>query len=193
AALLSTLCEGFGRDFTYVPRQVGYGLGTRVRESPPNAVRVVACEMVDLVGEPIVVLETNLDDVTGQEVGRLIERCLAAGAFDVVAYPVTMKKGRPGQVIEVLAGPAEAATIEELLLIDSTALGVRRTRASRRILAREALTLTTSFGAVRAKAATLPDGSRRIAPEFAEIDRLAREHALPLAEVRRRLASELGG
>ncbi|MSR48340.1 MAG: LarC family nickel insertion protein, partial [Planctomycetes bacterium] len=49
AALLSTLCEGFGRDFTYVPRQVGYGLGTRVRESPPNAVRVVACEMVDLV------------------------------------------------------------------------------------------------------------------------------------------------
>src|SRR4030095_4990043 len=68
AALLSTLCEGFGRDFEYVPRAVGYGLGTRERESPPNALRVVACDLVE-VSNAVVVIETNLDDATGQEVG----------------------------------------------------------------------------------------------------------------------------
>ncbi len=193
AALLSTLCEGFGRDFAYIPRRVGYGLGTRVRESPPNAVRVVACEMAAPAGESVVVLETNLDDATGQELGRLIERCLEQGALDVVVLPVTMKKGRPGHVLQVLALDAAAPAIEELLLLDSPTLGVRRTRASRRILPRHAETAATSFGPVNVKVAQLPDGSRRVVPEFDELDRLARAHALPLAAVRRRLAAELEG
>jgi len=191
AALLATLCEGFGRDLSYVPRRVGYGLGTRVRESPPNAVRVVECDVVAPPGEGIVVVECNLDDVTGQEIGRLIERCMGAGALDVVVAPVTMKKGRTGVLLQVLADPARAASIEELLLLDSPTLGVRRWRASRRIAAREAATWPTSLGPVKVKVATLPDGTRRVAPEFAELDRLARERSLPLAEVRRRLAAEL--
>lgn len=191
AALLSTLCERFGRDLAYVPRAVGYGLGTRERASPPNAVRAVACDVLEPAGEPIVVLETNLDDATGQEIGRLIEQCVAAGALDVTVAPVTMKKGRTGSQVQLLAPPAQAAALEELLLRETPTLGVRRHAATRRILPREPITLATAFGAVRAKAATLPDGSRRIVPEFAELDRLAREHALPLAEVRRRLAAEL--
>ncbi|MBL8842405.1 MAG: nickel pincer cofactor biosynthesis protein LarC [Planctomycetes bacterium] len=191
AALLSTLCEGFGRDFSYVPKRVGYGLGTRVRESPPNAVRVVECEMAAPAGESVVVLECNLDDATGQELGRLIERCLACGALDVVVLPATMKKGRPGHLLQVLATEAGAGAIEELLLLDSPTLGVRRTRATRRIVPRHAARVATSLGEVAVKVAELPDGRRRVAPEFAELDRLARDHALPLEEVRRRLAREL--
>lgn len=193
AALLSTLCEGFGRDFSYVPKRVGYGLGTRVRESPPNAVRVVECEMAMAAGESVVVLECNLDDATGQELGRLIERCLASGALDVVVLPATMKKGRPGHLLQVLATEAGASAIEELLLLDSPTLGVRRTRASRRIVPRHAARVATSLGEVAVKVAELPDGRRRVAPEFSELDRLARDHALPLEEVRRRLDAELHG
>jgi uncharacterized protein (TIGR00299 family) protein len=191
AALLATFCERFGRDLAYVPSAVGYGLGTRERESPPNAVRVVACEVPEPAGEPIVVLATNLDDASGQELARVVERCLAEGALDVTVAPVTMKKGRPGHVIELLAPPARAAALEELLLRETPTLGVRRHAATRRIVPRESLAIETPLGPVQAKAATLPDGSRRVVPEFAELDRLAAAHALPIAEVRRRIAAAL--
>lgn len=191
AALLSTLCSGFGRDLAYVPRRVGYGLGSRERADPPNALRAVECDLLEPGGAGVVVLETNLDDATGQELARLVERCLAAGALDAVVAPVTMKKGRPGHWVQVLAPDARAAALEELLLTESPALGVRRHRAARRIAPREQVRLRTALGEVAVKVATLPDGSRRAVPEFDELDRLAREHALPLAEVRRRLAAEL--
>jgi uncharacterized protein (DUF111 family) len=194
AALLSTLCERFGRDFAYVPRRVGYGLGTRERESPPNAVRVVECELLEAGGsgtEGVVVLETNLDDATGQEIARLIELGLAAGALDALAFPVVMKKGRPGHVVQLLADDAKAPDLERLLLSDSTTLGVRRWRATRRVLPRESRSFATSLGEVRVKVAARPDGTRAASPEFDDLSRIAREKSLPLAEVRRRVQAEV--
>jgi uncharacterized protein (TIGR00299 family) protein len=191
AALLSTLCEGFGRDFAYVPRKVGYGLGTRERESPPNAVRAIACDLLAPAGESVVVLETNLDDATGQEIGRIVELALAKGALDAVVFPVVMKKGRPGQVVQLLSTDAAAPALEELLLAESPTLGVRRWRASRRILAREERRVPTSLGEVRVKVAQRPDGARTAAPEFDDLSRLASERSLPLAEVRRRIQPEI--
>lgn len=195
AALLATLCEGFGRRFAYVPKRVGYGLGTRERADPPNAVRAVACELAPDRGseraDEVVVLETNLDDATGQEVGRLIERCLAAGALDALAIPVVMKKGRPGHVVQVLARPSEADAVEALLLTDSPTLGVRRRGAERRVLPRRSETVETSLGAVRVKIATLPDGSERLAPEFDDLARIADAQKLTLERVRQRVLEEI--
>jgi pyridinium-3,5-bisthiocarboxylic acid mononucleotide nickel chelatase len=191
AALLSTLCEGFGRQFAFVPRRVGYGLGTRDRTDPPNAVRAVLCELAPERGDEVVVLETNLDDATGQEVGRLIERCLAAGALDALAIPVVMKKGRPGHVVQVLARPAEADAVEALLLADSPTLGVRRRDARRRLLPRRSETIATSLGEVRVKVAWLPDGSERLAPEFDDLARLADAHKMALERVRQRVQEEI--
>jgi uncharacterized protein (TIGR00299 family) protein len=191
AALLSTLCEGFGRAFSFVPRRVGYGLGTRERESPPNAVRAVLCELAAGRGDEVEVIETNLDDATGQEVARLIDRCLAAGALDVAAFPVVMKKGRPGHVLQVLARADAAAAIESLLLADSPSLGVRRHAASRRILPRRSETVATSLGEVRVKIATLDDGSERVAPEFDDLARVAEANALSLDVARRRVLDEV--
>jgi pyridinium-3,5-bisthiocarboxylic acid mononucleotide nickel chelatase len=191
AALLSTLCEGFGRQFAFVPRRVGYGLGTRDRADPPNAVRAVLCELAPERGDEVVVLETNLDDATGQEVGRLIERCLAAGALDALAIPVVMKKGRPGHVVQVLARPAEADAVEALLLADSPTLGVRRRDARRRLLPRRSETIATSLGEVRVKVAWLPDGSERLAPEFDDLARLADAHKMALERVRQRVQEEI--
>jgi len=194
AALLSTLCEGFGRDFSFIARKIGYGLGTRERESPPNAVRVVECDRLEPTGgqgEHVLVLETNLDDATGQELGRLVELLLERGALDAVVLPAVMKKGRPGHVVQVLATDGSAPALEEVLLQESPTLGVRRWRASRRILAREARTIPTSLGDLRVKVSYRPDGSARAAPEFDDLSRIARERALPLAEVRRLLEPEI--
>ena len=196
AALLSTLCSGFGRGFAYIPRKVGYGLGTRERASPPNAVRVIECEQLEppaaaAGNDDVVVIETNLDDTTGQEIGRLIELCLARGALDVAAFPVVMKKGRPGHVLQVLAAPAYEAALAALLFAESPTLGVRCSSARRRILAREACRMQTSLGEVRVKIATLSDGVRRAAAEFDDLCRIAVERALALPEVRRRVQTEI--
>jgi uncharacterized protein (DUF111 family) len=137
------------------------------------------------------VLETNLDDATGQEVGRLVERCMVAGALDALVFPVVMKKGRPGHVLQVLARPVEADAIESLLLVDSPALGVRRRAAQRRILPRRSETMQTSLGDVRVKIATLPDGSERAVAEFDDLAKLADGHKLALDQVRRRVQEEI--
>jgi uncharacterized protein (TIGR00299 family) protein len=191
AALLATLCEGFGRDFEMVPRKIGYGLGTRERASPPNAVRVIACDLLVPAGEPVVVLETNLDDATGQELGRLVELALARGALDALVLPAVMKKGRPGHVVQVLASEATAPALEELLLLESPTLGVRRWRASRRVLPREQRSVRTSLGDVRVKLAVEPGGATRFAPEFDDLAQIAEARALPLPEVRRIVLAEL--
>jgi uncharacterized protein (TIGR00299 family) protein len=191
AALLATLCDGFGRHFSFVPKRVGYGLGTRERADPPNAVRAVLCEVAPERGDEVIVLETNLDDATGQEIGRLVERCMTAGALDALVFPVVMKKGRPGHVLQVLARPVEADAIESLLLVDSPTLGVRRRAAQRRILPRRSESVTTSLGPVRVKVATLPDGGERAAPEFDDLARLADAHKMSLDEVRRRVQEEI--
>jgi hypothetical protein len=191
AALLSTLCEGFGRDHSMVPRRVGYGLGARERESPPNAVRVIECDLLEPAGESVVVLETNLDDATGQELGRLVGLLLERGALDAAVLPALMKKGRPGHVVQVLSSEADAPALEALLLAESPTLGVRRWRAPRRTLGREERLVRTSLGEVRVKVATGPDGSRRATAEFDDLSRVARKRSLPLAEVRRLLQPEL--
>jgi len=191
AALLSTLCEGFGRDFAMVPRRIGYGLGTRERASPPNAVRAIECDLLEPAGGPVVVLETNLDDATGQELGRLVDLALERGALDAIVLPAGMKKGRPGHLVQLLATVEGAAALEELLLAETPTLGVRRWRAARRTLSRAPRTVGTTLGDVRVKVATRLDGSSRGAPEFDDLARIARERSLPLEEVRRRLQPEI--
>jgi uncharacterized protein (TIGR00299 family) protein len=191
AALLATLCEGFGRAYAFVPKRIGYGLGTRERADPPNAVRAILCELSPERGDEVEVIETNLDDATGQEIARLIDRCLAAGALDVAAFPVVMKKGRPGHVLQVLAHGDAAGAIEGLLLADSPTLGVRRHRSRRRILPRRSETVATSLGEVRIKVATLDDGSERVTPEFDDLARVADANALSLDAARRRVVDEV--
>src|SRR5262249_44231087 len=110
---------------------------------------------------------------------------------DVAAFPVVMKKGRPGHVLQVLAHGGAAAAIEALLLADSPTLGVRRHSARRRILPRRSETLATSLGEVRVKVATLEDGSERFAPEFDDLARVAEANGLSLDAARRRVLDDV--
>jgi len=191
AAILSTFVRHFGRDFDYTPRAIGYGLGTRVRVDPPNALRAVLCEVVDSNESEVMVLETNLDDATGQELARVIEQCLAAGALDAVVLPAVMKKGRPGHLVQVLAHPEKADDVERVLFSETPTLGVRRHRARRTLLSRHSMRVETPYGSVAAKRILEADGAVRIAVENDEIRRIAQDSGRSMREIARKIGRHL--
>jgi len=191
AALVSTLARSIGAGYSFVPTAIGYGFGTRVREiGPPNALRIVLGETEDEV-EEVVLLETNLDDTSGQVIGFLIERCLASGALDAWATPIQMKKSRPGVVFSVLTDETVADRIERQVFAESGTLGVRRQRVQRARLERVERKLSTSLGEVRVKFARGPGGISRAAPEYDDVARLAVERGIPFRHAFEVISREL--
>ncbi len=210
AAVLTTLAAGFGDSPLMTLRAVGYGAGSRETEMP-NVLRVLLGETAGaggLISETLVTLETNIDDMPGQSLAFLIERLLEAGALDATLAPLAMKKGRPGTLVSVLCRPSDADSLTELLLRESSTLGLRRQRIERLSLPREILEVDTSFGRVRVKVAgvvsvagTARDGGiagaggvagvgggqgrRKLSAEFDDCRALAKAKGVPLLEIER--------
>lgn len=186
AAVVTTLAE-FRRPEFEVTR-VGYGFGQR--ELPwPNALRLWLGEIP--VSDPttgaefdeIVVLETNIDDMNPQFYAPLLDRLFAAGAVDAFMTPVLMKKGRPGTVVTVLAPPAHAGGCTEVLLLDSTSLGVRQ-RTERRVKApRSFQVVSTPWGPATVKLKYWAGRVVGVAPEYEDCRALAAASNTPLTEV----------
>lgn len=101
--------------------------------------------------DTVAVLETNLDDISPEVVGFAIERLFAAGALDVFAVPIQMKKNRPGVLLSVICASENANDLEAILFRETGTFGVRRTTATRAKLQREAVTVETPWGPVKAK------------------------------------------
>jgi uncharacterized protein (DUF111 family) len=148
--------------------------------------------------ETVIVVETNIDDMNPQVYGFVMERAFALGALDVFMMPAQMKKDRPGVLLTVLCKPEDAEAMIDLLLVETTTLGVRYYHANRRVLERTIDEVDTEYGLVRIKVAR--DGARTLhfQPEYEDCARLAVESKTPLLEVqaaanaayRRRLAHE---
>lgn len=159
AALVKALSRGPLPPVGFVPRVVGVGAGDHPGGRLPNVVRLVLGEVSgEETPTDAVLLETNLDDATGQQVAHAIERALAEGALDAWAAPVTMKKGRPGVVLSVLCDPASAPALEALLFRETPTLGVRRRAVSRTVLPRRFVTVPTPYGPIRMKVRSTPSG-----------------------------------
>jgi uncharacterized protein (DUF111 family) len=137
----------------------------------------------DAEADAVWVLETNLDDAPPEVVGYCFERLFAAGALDVFAVPVQMKKNRPGVLLSVIAEEGKVGELEVVLFREGATFGVRRYRAERTKLQREAVTVDTPWGSVRAKRGWRSDGFEVITPEYEDCVRVAREHGVPLREV----------
>ena len=134
--------------------------------------------------EQVVLVEANLDTMTPEHLGFAMERLFAAGALDVTFAPLQMKKNRPGTLLSALVVPERAARIAEVMLQETTTLGVRMLPVGRMVAERHVETVQTPYGAVRLKIKHL--GERRIpAPEYEDCAACAREHHVPLAEVYR--------
>lgn len=189
AALLAEFAESFGPMRGLVARQVGYGLGTRDNRTRPNVLRAVLAEADAAAAEhdwetdTVAVLETNLDDVSGEALGHFVESTLKAGALDVFHTPIQMKKSRPGVLLTVLCREDDADRFTERLLRHTTAFGVRRTAAERRKLQREFVRVKTQFGEVPVKLGRLDGETIQFAPEFDVCRDKAVQAGVPVREV----------
>jgi pyridinium-3,5-bisthiocarboxylic acid mononucleotide nickel chelatase len=196
AALLAEFVEAFGPMHALVAEKIGYGLGTRDNPRRPNALRAILGEQRgegrgagdgpaahDWETDTIAVLETNLDDINAEILGRFVETALAAGALDVFHTAIQMKKNRPGVLLTVLCAEAEADKFCELLVRETSTFGVRRYNAERRKLRREFITVQTTHGSVSVKLGKLDGKVLQAAPEFESCKQLAEETGVPVKEV----------
>jgi pyridinium-3,5-bisthiocarboxylic acid mononucleotide nickel chelatase len=193
AALLAEFAQSYGgMNFSRV-EQIGWGLGTREIPGQPNALRAVLGEVTGQVQtqvkaegwerDVVTVLETNLDDCTGEVLGYLSELLLQAGAYDVAYSPITMKKSRPAWQLQVMA-PSELREVLALLVMrHSSAFGMRTYETSRLKLRREQVLVETAYGAVRVKVGFLGDEVLKAVPEYEDCKRQAEIHGVSLERV----------
>lgn len=188
AAILAASVDSFVRQPPMVVERIGWGAGTR--DAPhPNCLRVLLGTLVESarphgaaerVDETLLEVEAHVDDMTGEDLGFLVEELLAGPAVDALLIPALGKKGRPAHVVRALARPDDEAALLDLLFARSTTLGARL-RLERRVrLTREDVVVRTSAGPVRAKRT----GDGRLRPEYEDLAKLARASGRSLAELR---------
>ncbi len=186
AAIVATLCDSFGPQPPMTVSAIGYGAGTADLEGQPNVLRLMVGEAAEKTvpgyDQEITVIEANLDDMNPQIYGYFQEKALAAGALDVFTTPVQMKKNRPGTLLTVLCQPADAQALM-LLIFAATTFGVRTYSAQRRVLPREFVKVTTSFGEVRVKLSRVNGRILHVSPEYDDCRKLAEEKNVPLQRV----------
>jgi uncharacterized protein (TIGR00299 family) protein len=204
AALLRALAPSFGRQPAMRVEAIGYGAGTRNPKGFPNLLRLSLGEATEFSGrlsmtlgvgpanaaeeavpggKAVMVLEAALDDASPQVLAHVAERALAQGALDVMLAPVLMKKGRPGTLMTVLCELDESALFEELLLRETTTLGVRMHREQRSCLERRHVRVLTPYGEVRVKIGLLRGEEVNAAPEFEDCRAAAERHGVPVKQV----------
>lgn len=182
-AALVTGLAAFERPVMRLER-VGYGLGTRNPETFPNAVALWLGEMEDAPPlRRVILLETNIDDASPLLLGYTQERLFTLGALDVWHTPIQMKKGRPGALLSVLVPASLEAEAVELLLRETTTLGVRRRDVERYEAGREMRDVQTEFGPVAVKVKLLDGRPIAAAPEYEICRLIALERDLPLQDV----------
>jgi uncharacterized protein (DUF111 family) len=164
---------------------IGYGAGDKDFQEQGNILRLIvgdvsACTLYDQVD----VVETNLDNTTGEVIGHTTRALLDAGALDVYTTAIQMKKNRPATKLTVLCTAGARADMEAILFRETRTLGIRHWTAQRSILAREAITVSTPWGEVSGKRIANVDGSVRFSPEYEDCAALARAHNVGLHEVR---------
>ncbi len=183
AAVLTTLADEFGSLPAMTIDSIGYGAGSREGGSRPNLLRVFIGETP---GEgdvdEITVLETNLDDASPELVAHCMEQVLGAGALDVYAVPIVMKKSRAAVTVTVLCANQDADALERIIFAETTTFGVRRHRVRRAKMRRRHETVRTAFGDVRIKVGER-DGVETASPEYEDCKSVADREGIALRRV----------
>jgi hypothetical protein len=185
AAIVKTLVKRFAAFPRMTIEKTGYGAGSRDFDRHANVLRLTIGEALPEVAaktslETISVLEANLDDLNPQVFGYVMDRLLEEGALDVFGIPVQMKKGRPGMVLTVLCQPEHVTKLTDLIFAETTTLGIRHREEQRQALARKWVSVTTRWGDVRMKIASMNGTVTNYAPEYEDCRRLASQHHVAL-------------
>lgn len=192
AALLRTLVKEPGWPPSLRTERVGYGAGTRQIPGRANVVRVLMGRLERAEAHLIAVVETNVDDMNPEVYGYLLERLFEAGAMDAFLTPLIGKKNRPAIQVTALCPLNREEAVAETLLAETTTLGVRTYRCLRSCVDREEQTVQTRWGPVRVKVGRY--GPRaKVAPEYEDCRRVAREQQVPLLEVYEEVRRAYGG
>lgn len=188
AAIVSVLASSFAGFPRMKAKKIGYGAGSRDLQELPNVLRITIGESLEeqplaIPGEIITILEANVDDMTPQLFGYVMDRALQEGALDVFATAVQMKKNRPGMLLTVLCQPGDAQRLTHLIFAETTSLGVRMREEKRARLARRHLAVSTKWGEVRMKVANLNGSISNYVPEYEDCRRIAEHQHIPLKVV----------
>jgi pyridinium-3,5-bisthiocarboxylic acid mononucleotide nickel chelatase len=186
AAIVKTLARRFAAFPQITIERSGYGAGSRDFPGHPNVLRLTlgkATLAEQPSGESITVLEANLDDLNPQVFGYVLERLFEAGALDAFAVPIQMKKNRPATLLTVLCYAEHATKLTEIIFQETTTLGVRRREDSRQCLARRWEIVSTPWGDVRIKIASMNGSATNCSPEYEDCRKIASQHHLPLKTV----------
>jgi uncharacterized protein (DUF111 family) len=167
--------------------KIGYGAGKRDTGNIPNLLRIITGtknrETYGRKTEWVVVVETCIDDMNPEIFSFLMERLFEDGALDVCWIPVYMKKNRPGTMIQVVCNESCKKKIVDRILMETTTSGVRFCESERYTLDRRIVEIDTSFGRLKAKQISKPDGTNLIAPEYEECRKIAIEKKIPVRVV----------
>lgn len=191
AAILKTLVSRFGPLPPMRLERVGCGAGSKDFPQRPNILRLF---LGHLQPEPrskeqpgdfppvdhLWVIEANVDDCSGEVIGYCFGRLLSAGALDVFATPVQMKKNRPGVMLSVICEEEKLPTLEAILFAETTTLGARRYRVERTVLPRKRVVVQTEWGPIGGKLVTRPSGEKYFSPEYEECRLVAEKEGIPL-------------
>jgi len=184
AALISSLCSSFGPMPPITVEHVGYGVGSRTLVDRPNLLRILIGSDTDKeCMETVTVLEANLDDMSPELSGYLMESLFEAGARDVSFCPVHMKKNRPGIQLQVIGQPEDRERLTAIIFKESTTLGVRYSYGQRVVLRRETVVVDSPWGKMNVKKVINQDGRAVLLPEYEECKRIARKNNLALRDV----------
>jgi len=186
AALIKALGWSFADLPVMTKEVIGYGAGTRNPKDFPNVLRLSIGQSAGAkkaVSERVAVLECTVDDATPQLLAHTMERVLEEGALDAMCAPVVMKKGRMGSLLTVLCRPERREAFEELLLRETTTLGIRVREEDRVILQRRFVEVDTAYGSIRVKVGSRNGEDLNWMPEYEDCARAAREHRVPLKQV----------
>lgn len=184
AALIKGLSTSFGSIPPMVIREIGYGVGTRDLPDRPNLLRIfIGEEQPEKTVDTVVVLETNVDDISPEWLGYLMDRLFDAGALDVVFFPVQMKKNRPGVQIQVIGRPDKKELLMEIMVRESATLGIRFRYSQRRVLPRSFSEVDSPWGKVKVKKVMLEKGPSILVPEYDVCKEIAAKNNIPLREV----------
>ena len=196
AAILKCNVHRFGPPRDFVAHRIGYGIGYKDFDIP-NVLRVMLGESgaAQSVGhyetETNLLVECNIDDMSAEAFQPMIDTLLAGGAKEVFLTPVVMKKSRPGTKVSILIDEDDLDAITQTLFSSSTTIGLRVHAVEKRMLPRESREVATSFGNVRIKIVTLPDGETRWKSEHDDIVTIASKQKMSYLELKQKIDREI--
>lgn len=180
AAIIAQLAQSFGTMPAMKVNKIGWGCGTKDLKIP-NVLKVL-CGTIEVNQDEILVIETNIDDCSGEILGFTMEQLFAQGALDVFFTPIFMKKNRPAYRLSIACHPQQLKAMQDVIFKHTTSIGLRYRREQRTILNRQNTAVMTPFGEVRGKVIDF-DGSRYVYPEYEDVKAIAQKQGLSIRDV----------